>query len=100
MSKEQIKRYILRLLDTLPDEQLREVADFVEFLRERQRRPICNQYAFDGMASYRQSEIIIHCKANLLLSQIEEIVKMCHAHLCRKCRIVSLLPRRQRLICP
>lgn len=39
-TQKEVKLRILHLLDRLPPEQLEEVADFVEFLQRRRRRPI------------------------------------------------------------
>lgn len=39
-TQKEVKQRILHLLDSLPPEQLEEVADFVEFLQRRRRRPI------------------------------------------------------------
>ncbi len=48
-TQKEVKQRILHLLDSLPPEQLEEVADFVEFLQRRRRRPKYEPVALGGL---------------------------------------------------
>ncbi len=48
-TQNEVKQRILHLLDSLPPEQLEEVADFVEFLQRRQRRLKYEPVALGGL---------------------------------------------------